>query len=90
MVRSKAVAVFIALALPVAIVGCGKATEDYYFTESNMPRFKVIERNVDYSVAVDTQTGVEYLWTKDGNVMALIDYEGKPYLANGWRDYGGE
>ena len=42
---------------------------------------------MDYTIAVDTQSGVEYLWTEKGNVITLIDHEGRPYLANGWRDY---
>lgn len=78
----------IILIVLLIIAGCGKSDEKYYFTEEGSPRFTVIERGADYTIAVDTQTGVEYLWTEKGNVITLIDHEGRPYLANGWRDAG--
>lgn len=78
----------IILIVLLIISGCGKAEPaPYYFYEGESPRFTVIERGTDYTIAVDTQTGVEYLWTQKGNVTTLINHEGKPYLANGWRDY---
>lgn len=90
---SKRIAAIIAvlaiiLLVLLIIAGCGKTDKKYYFMEDGSPRFTVIERGGDYTIAVDTQTGVEYLWTAKGNVITLIDHEGRPYLGNGWRDAG--
>ena len=78
----------IILIVLLIISGCGKAEPAPFFYEGGSPRFTVIERGTDYTIAVDTQTGVEYLWTQKGNVTVLISHEGTPYLANGWRDAG--
>lgn len=78
----------IILIVLLIISGCGKAEPaPYYFYEGESPRFTVIERGTDYAITVDTQTGVEYLMTNHGNVTVLVDKDGKPLLANGWRDY---
>jgi len=81
-------ALLIVLIALVFSAGCGaEPAKEYYFMEEGSPRFTVIERGGDYTIAIDTQTGVEYLWTAKGNVITLIDHEGRPYLGNGWRDY---
>lgn len=87
--------VFLALIMFVLLnaTGCGKSDDTEgvygnYFTEESSPRFTVIESRPSYNIGVDTQTGVEYLFTSKGNVTVLVDQEGKPYIANGWRDYG--
>ena len=36
---------------------------------------------------VDTETGVCYLETGTGGICVLVDHNGKPFVANGWRDY---
>lgn len=78
----------IILIVLLIVAGCGKTeTEtDYFFLEESSPRFTVLERQAGYTITVDIQTGVEYLWTSKGNVTPLIDHEGRPFLANGWRD----
>ena len=68
--------------------GCGRSDgSKLYFTEGESARFKTIERQAWYFIAVDTDTGVEYLGTADGHMTVLIDHEGNPVIANGWRDY---
>lgn len=68
-------------------VGCGSTDESPFFHEGSSKRFNTIESQLSYKVWVDTQTGVEYLMTEYGNVTVLVDKDGNPLLANGWRDY---
>lgn len=38
-------------------------------------------------VWIDTETGVCYLAMR-GGICVMVDHDGKPYVANGWRDEG--
>ena len=49
---------------------------------------RMIEKGNDYFIMVDTETGCCYLFSKLGGVCQLTNYDGSPYLANGWRDIG--
>lgn len=70
--------------LALMLAGCGKRETPYFYEESSC-RFTVIESQADYKIVVDTQTGVEYLM-RYGNTTVLVDQNGQPYIANGWRD----
>lgn len=78
---------FVAFLILLNLGGCGSSGEGLFFYEGSSERFKTIESQFSYSVCIDTQTGVEYLVTNHGNITVLVDKDGKPYLANGWRDY---
>lgn len=78
---------FVVLLILLFLSGCGSTDESMFFYEGSSSRFNTIESQFSYTVWVDTQTGVEYLMTNHGNVTVLVDKDGKPLLANGWRDY---
>ena len=40
------------------------------------------------SVMRTIETGCRYLFGRRGGVCQLTNYDGSPYLANGWRDIG--
>ena len=40
-------------------------------------------------VWIDTETGVCYCGA-NGKLTMMVDHDGKPFIANGWRDYDGE
>ena len=40
------------------------------------------------NIYIDTETGVCYLYGHGYTVM--VDHNGDPYIANGWRDWGGD
>lgn len=56
----------------------------------NPARFRIEAGGTGIGVALvtDRDTGVQYLMnTNTGTCTVLVDKDGKPYLANGWRDY---
>ena len=54
-------------------------------------RFQVVEG--DYgceAIILDTETGVQYLWEHHGyagGLTILLDHNGKPLIAEGYKDY---
>ena len=54
-------------------------------------RFRVVEGNYDSeAILVDTETGVEYFWHRTGyagGLTVIVDYQGKPLIAPGFKDY---
>lgn len=55
-------------------------------------RFHIVEGSYDnQAILVDTETGVEYLWVHpkgySGGITVLVDHEGKPLIAPGFKDY---
>ena len=78
----------IALAAAALILGgCRPAAGSGEETKSD--RIRRIESGADWVIFVDTETGVEYITNGDA-ITALVDFTGKPYIANGWRDWGGD
>ena len=56
----------------------------------NPTRFRIEAggNSVGVALVTDRDTGVQYLMnTHSGTFTVLLDKDGKPYLANGWRDY---
>ena len=56
----------------------------------NPNRFRIESGGTAIGVALvtDRETGVQYLInTSSGEITVLVDKEGNPYIANGWRDY---
>lgn len=54
-------------------------------------RFRIVEGDYNsQAVLVDIETGVEYLWVNEysrAGLTVLVDYEGKPLIAPGFKDY---
>ena len=77
------------------ICGCAGPLEAHTPADesSEYERFKVIEGGVDFNsqaILVDTETGVEYLWINEysrAGLTVLVDYDGKPLIAPGFKDY---
>lgn len=78
--------IFIALLLGiVCLVGCSANTD----SSENRRRFFVLssENDLDFNVAYDRATGVEYAISRGGynrgTVTLLVDAEGKPLIYGG-------
>ena len=78
----------IALSVSVAVMlsACGRTRPDAF---DNPNRFRIESggSNIGVALVTDRDTGVQYLMnTHTGDFTVLVDKDGKPYLANGWRD----
>lgn len=70
--------------------GCGRTIKGADAFD-NPTRFRIESGGSSIGVALvtDRDTGVQYLMnTHTGTFTVLVDKDGKPWLANGWRDYG--
>lgn len=80
--RKTLIAALLAVAM---LAGCGKSEE------SENKRFKQLEGDIfsNFYIAYDTETGVEYAVSNgrynNGNLIVLIDAEGKPLIYEGWK-----
>lgn len=63
------------------LVGCGDAT-----MKSERERM-LIEMHETYRIYIDRDTGVQYL-SRGDSLCVMVDRDGNPLIANGWRDYG--
>jgi len=72
-------AVTVAAILAAILIGCGTPKDH---------RMRVLERVADYEILVDTDTGVCYIRNAGaGGFCVMVDHNGNPYIANGWRDW---
>ena len=69
------------LLLLVILTGCTTEYSD---------RMRVLEQGDGWYVLVDTETGVCYFRSSYGTCTVMVDHTGKPYIANGWRDWGAD
>lgn len=77
----------IALSISILLAGCGRTRPDA-FDNPNRFRIEAGGNSVGVALVTDRDTGVQYLMnTHTGDFTVLVDKDGKPYLANGWRDY---
>lgn len=59
------------------------------FDNPNRFRIEAGGSSVGVALVTDRDTGVQYLMnTHTGTCTVLVDKEGRPWLANGWRDAG--
>ena len=73
---------FGAVLMTVLLVGCGETSEARFrVTDDDGSRYRI------YRI-VDTDTGVQYLSVPNGGTCVIVDRDGKPLIATGWRDYG--
>lgn len=79
--------IFLVLALTAVLIGTRKSAVD---ASDNPNRFRIESggSNVGVALVTDRDTGVQYLMnTRTGGFTVLIDKDGKPIIANGWRDF---
>lgn len=77
------------------LVGCNNNHCIEATTETGAPlgynRFQIVEGSYNCeAIIVDTETGVEYLWVRfdySGGLTVLVDHNGKPLIAEGYKDY---
>lgn len=70
---------------------CGKSYNLEAHTETGQAlghdRFYIVEGDYNsQAIFIDSETGVEYLWIC-GGLTILVDHNGKPLIAEGYRDY---
>ena len=73
----------VALIAIMLLGGCGAPEKEEH-------RMRVLEERAGHTILVDTDTGVCYLRTPYGGLCVMVDHTGNPYIANGWRDWGGD
>lgn len=71
----------------LAVSGCSRSERKPLVYEGRMQFAGISGSSLE--VWIDTQTGICYLTSPDG-IEVMVDHEGKPFIANGWRDYGAE
>lgn len=75
------------LLVMIALTGCGTSKKDAF---ADPERFRIESGgdNIGLELVTDRETGVQYLYnTHTGTFTVLLDHDGNPYIANGWRDY---
>lgn len=79
--KGTAIAVlFGVLLILLFLSGCRKV-------EASNQRMREETHGSYFHIYTDLETGVQYLRVESGGVCVMVDKDGKPYLANGWRDY---
>ena len=86
--RRRIVGVLISLLIAASIAGCGVEKEPLMY----QGRMKYAGISVDRGfrsgyIWIDTETGVCYMESFNGVFTVMVDREGKPFIANGWRDW---
>lgn len=82
-------AILAMVAIATLLSGCGTTIKGADAFD-NPTRFRIESGGSSIGVALvtDRDTGVQYLMnTHTGTFTVLVDKDGKPWLANGWRDY---
>ena len=78
------IAILGAVVMTVLLFGCGASRE------TTTARFRVTDDGDTFWTIyriVDTETGVQYISVPNGGTCVIVDRDGKPLIANGWRDY---
>ena len=85
-ISGKPFAIALSVSVAVLLAGCGRVKADA-FDNPNRFRIEAGGSSVGVALVTDRDTGVQYLMnTHTGDFTVLVDKDGKPYLANGWRD----
>ena len=82
--------IIIAMLLAVILSGCGSTLKQAdAFDNPNRFRIESGGNMVGLALVTDRETGIQYLVNiAHGGVVMLVDQDGNPYIANGWRDNG--
>lgn len=82
----------VVILLTLILVGCGRESmTEKADTIENSNRFRIESGGnmVGLALVTDRETGIQYLVNiAHGGVVMLVDQDGNPYIANGWRDNG--
>lgn len=62
--------------------GCGQDVKTLEYQEGRI-RAELYD---GYRILTDRETGVQYL-SRGESLVVMVDHDGKPLIANGWRDY---
>ena len=65
---------------------CGKKTAAADQPKQYEDRFVHAGNSGYLHTYIDTETGICYAVTGKGAICVMLDHDGKPYVANGWRD----
>jgi len=90
MMTRKLIILIAMMIMGAAMTGCGNSILKRADAFDDPTRFRVEAggNSIGVALVTDRDTGVQYLMnTHNGTFVVLIDKDGKPYLANGWRDY---
>ena len=85
------VLILVLLLMVMWLSGCGKEEPPMQYKD----RMKFAGWSYAYSpskqigVWIDTETGVCYCGA-NGKLTMMVDHDGRPFIANGWRDYDAE
>lgn len=79
--RRRIIAVIWAVLMIALLVGCGAVNREPREYEGRM-------KAAGNGIWIDTETGVCYFGTNRGGYTVIVNQDGTPYIANGWRDYG--
>lgn len=75
------------IVIVLAVSGCGKTVEPEPVYQGRMKYAGTSHTSgLNLFVWIDTETGVCYV-EDNGSLTVLVDHDGKPFVANGWRDY---
>lgn len=72
--------------LCIVIVLCGAVFESEEVSARSPQLYVNRMKYVGSSIYVDTETGICYLHGS-GAYTLMLDHDGMPFVANGWRDY---
>lgn len=86
--RNKVIIILAAL-LAVILTGCGSTLKADALENPNRFRIESGGNMVGLALVTDRETGIQYLVNiAHGGAVMLVDQDGNPYIANGWRDRG--
>lgn len=88
LVHALAIGVVILFLMFVAMYcnGCGKQSAPRQY-EGRMKYAGMSGTSME--VWIDTETGICYLLYR-GKIVVMVDHDGKPFVANGWRDFSSD
>lgn len=72
------------LMVALILCGCGDRAPRLYDN-----RMKIASNGTFHTILIDTETGVCYLTSYKGGTCVMVNQDGTPFIANGWRDYEG-
>lgn len=86
--------IIILIVFCLSLCGCAEPLQAHTPSGKDLgrDRFHIIEGSYDnQAILVDIETGVEYLWVHpgvySGGITVLVDYNGQPLIAPGFKDY---
>ena len=92
LINAVAIAITILFLLIVAayISSCGKEEQPMQYKERmKFAGWSCQSPSKQIGVWIDTETGVCYCGA-NGHLTVMVDHDGKPFVANGWRDFSSD